>query len=255
MHYQRLRKTGQVDPRPVAPPRVCSVAGCTERADIPGTARGLCRLHYSRQQRTGTTDAPSKITRLCSVEGCTNKHFTGGLCNTHRMRLKQTGKLELDPKPTPLERFMSKVGQPTPNGCREWEGGRDKDGYGDFTHTQDSSQRKIKAHRFAYKEFVGPIPPGKMVLHSCDNPPCCEPSHLRVGTGSDNVQDALRRNRWNPPRGTRNPKAVLDEDLVRTIRLLHRDLGLGARRQSRILGINEGTIRAVLDGSNWKHVT
>jgi hypothetical protein len=69
------------------------------------------------------------------------------------------------------------------NGCWEWQG--------PFTHRygQISDQnRRHRAHRLAYELWVGPIPQGLSVLHKCNNPPCCNPAHLFVGTQKENVQ-------------------------------------------------------------------
>lgn len=77
------------------------------------------------------------------------------------------------------------------NGCREWIGGKDEDGYGLFkVHT-----KSVRAHRKSYELFHGPIPDGLVVMHSCDNPSCILPSHLSVGTYKQNTQDAVSKNR------------------------------------------------------------
>lgn len=61
--------------------------------------------------------------------------------------------------------------------------------------------KKVAVHRAYYEAIVGPIPPGLHVLHECDNPRCHRPSHLWVGTSTDNVRDMLRkgRNRGRAP--------------------------------------------------------
>lgn len=41
----------------------------------------------------------------------------------------------------------------------------------------------------------GPIPPGMVVMHSCDNPRCINLAHLTLGTQSDNQKDAARKGR------------------------------------------------------------
>ena len=73
------------------------------------------------------------------------------------------------------------VGQP--NGCLEWQGPATDGGYGRIS----VNGRNTLAHRLAWSLANDrPVPDGKMILHSCDNPPCCLPSHLRVGTSKDN---------------------------------------------------------------------
>jgi hypothetical protein len=56
-----------------------------------------------------------------------------------------------------------------------------------------------KAHRFAYTDRVGPIPAGLDILHACDNPPCCNPAHLKPGTNADNFADMVAKGRHSPP--------------------------------------------------------
>jgi hypothetical protein len=53
-----------------------------------------------------------------------------------------------------------------------------------------------RTHRVVWELINGPIPPGLNVLHYCDNPPCVNPSHLFLGTKSDNTQDCLRKGRF-----------------------------------------------------------
>lgn len=88
--------------------------------------------------------------------------------------------------------------------CLVFTGHRNEHGYGVI---RSDDGRTMLAHRAAYAVLVGPIPPGMHVLHSCDNPPCCNPQHLRVGTHEDNMRDrdvrgrtlrgdALRMARW-----------------------------------------------------------
>jgi hypothetical protein len=89
------------------------------------------------------------------------------------------------------ERFWRFVGEPDADGCREWTGFRDGLGRGKFSF----KGRPVKAHRMAYELAVGPIPPGLKVCHSCDNPPCCESTHLFLGTQADNVADMVRKGR------------------------------------------------------------
>ena len=75
----------------------------------------------------------------------------------------------------------------TESGCWEWQGSRLPSGYGRLGHRY--------VHRAMYEVSHGPIPDGLFVLHACDNPPCCNPDHLRVGTAKDNSRDAVDRKR------------------------------------------------------------
>lgn len=71
--------------------------------------------------------------------------------------------------------------------CWLWTGSMDKDGYGIFT----IKQKKLPAHRASYILHVGEIPHGLYTLHTCHNPSCVNPHHLKVGTQKDNIQDQI----------------------------------------------------------------
>jgi hypothetical protein len=75
--------------------------------------------------------------------------------------------------------------------CIEWQHGRTSKGYGSLR----SQGKTVYAHRVMYELVYGPIPDGAYVLHSCDNPPCVNPVHLRAGSAKDNVDDMVSRGR------------------------------------------------------------
>jgi hypothetical protein len=92
---------------------------------------------------------------------------------------------------TPQEQLRAGVDQSTdPDACWPWIGST-TNGYGRF-HNRN---KPFLAHRVAYEMVYGPIPPGMFVCHHCDNPPCCNPAHLFLGTGADNMRDASRKGR------------------------------------------------------------
>jgi hypothetical protein len=95
----------------------------------------------------------------------------------------------------PLERIWdNKV--VTETGCWEWQGAKTK-GYGMIGHGRrsDPGTRVKQVHRVAWELTYGPIPEGTSVLHSCDNPPCYNPTHLFLGTQADNVADMTAKGR------------------------------------------------------------
>lgn len=109
-----------------------------------------------------------------------------------------------DVRRDPSARFWAMVDTSAgPDECWPWIGYLAPNGYGRFTVATD--QRARKAHRVAYELAVGPIPDGLLVRHSCDNPPCCNPTHLSVGTQVDNMRDARDRGRVADPSLTRHP--------------------------------------------------
>lgn len=85
-----------------------------------------------------------------------------------------------------------------PWGCWHWTKSQDSNGYG---HLRVGS-RLEKAHRHAYTVWVGPIPDGLQVLHDCDNPRCCNPAHLHLGTLQQNMAERDQRGRGGARRGS-----------------------------------------------------
>lgn len=81
-----------------------------------------------------------------------------------------------------------------PSGCWRFLGCCNEHGYG-VVGADGKRGQKVLTHRAVFEFFVGPIPQGLHVLHSCDNPPCCNPSHLRAGTHADNMRDKAERGR------------------------------------------------------------
>lgn len=91
-----------------------------------------------------------------------------------------------------VERLFAKLEQ-KPNGCIEFVGHRSRHGYGRIN--RDGGRDIARAHRLAWELTHGPIPDGMCVCHSCDNPPCCNPDHLFLGTQRANVRDMVLKGR------------------------------------------------------------
>lgn len=125
--------------------------------------------------------------------------------------------------------------------------GLDKDGYGSL---KLSGGRRRKAHRASYEEFVGPVPDGMMVCHSCDTPACMEPSHLFLGTALINKADCVEKGRH--VRGTRLFwKNKLSEEEARAIISDPR----GRRTIAHEYGVTPENIDAIRKRRTWKHLT
>lgn len=96
--------------------------------------------------------------------------------------------------------FWARVDIRGPDECWEWQGKRSSLGYGRVyvTGSGKAGQREVGAHEVAALAEFGPPPRGKIVMHTCDNPPCCNARHLLYGTKKDNSQDALVKGRLRP---------------------------------------------------------
>ena len=140
--------------------------------------------------------------------------------------------------------FWSKVDKQ--DECWIWIAAINMFGYGHF-----AIERKIyKAHRVAYMIKHGDIPDGMYILHSCDNPACVNPEHLRVGTQKDNIMDRTIRGRHNPTSGTKNAWAKLTEKDVLQIR----GSNLSALELSELYGISRSNIYNILGRRTWTHI-
>jgi len=131
------------------------------------------------------------------------------------------------PKRTPLEiRFRQKVARGSATSCWPWTGSRDVNGYGKIG---DAVRGTVRAHRLAWEIDRGPIPDDMVILHGCDNPACCNPSHLSVGTLSENTRDMHRKDRG------RHRLSGAEIDIVRA-RLLAGESGSSLARE---LGVSQ----------------
>jgi len=102
----------------------------------------------------------------------------------------------MSPTAAPLEaRFDKHLTPGDPDACWPWAGPLDRKGYGVIFHVGGQTGPNWSAHRAAWTLLVGPIPAGMHVLHTCDNPPCCNPAHLFLGTNDDNVADMVAKGR------------------------------------------------------------
>jgi Autographiviridae endonuclease len=139
--------------------------------------------------------------------------------------------------------FWDRVSPPKENGCRVWLGYIHPTGYGQIG-------RRF-THRLAWEIAHGPIPANLCVLHHCDNRPCCEPSHLFVGTKKDNLADMTEKGRR--ALGSHLNRKKLTEADVGTVRRLLRE-GSTQLEVARKFGVGENHIGEIWRGLYWKHV-
>jgi hypothetical protein len=148
--------------------------------------------------------------------------------------------------------FWSRVQKDGPNGCWEWTGPRAGKGYG-RVHVG----RTWAAHRYAWFLTNGPIPEGLFVCHHCDNPPCCNPAHLFVGTATDNVRDCVRKGRHVPgdgegaPKGEKHRLAKLTAAGVEQMRMRFQ-AGTPVTTLAREFGVHPKRVTLIVLGEAWR---
>jgi len=159
--------------------------------------------------------------------------------------MTSTTREEMDAK------FWSLVKIGGPDECWNWSGstmgGRGDHRYGAFS----DGRWTYYAHRFAFSVKVGPIPNHAKVLHECDNPLCCNPKHLFLGTQKDNVRDMMAKGRAYKASGDDHGMARLTSEQVlavfkdpRTQKTIAKEYGVGLT-----------CISNIKTGLTWGHVT
>lgn len=153
------------------------------------------------------------------------------------------------------DRFWAKVARRGPDECWLWTASCVAGGYGQIGRGGRRGAN-VMAHRLSYELSVGPIPPGRVVMHSCDTPPCVNPAHLVLGTQRDNLADMRAKDRQGPGsgpklRGEDGPNAKLDWPRVREIRAAYangvRQIDLAAQ-----FGVGQSTISGIVRQQTWK---
>ena len=154
---------------------------------------------------------------------------------------------------SPHERFWDHVTPGFPDECWVWPGAVNGSGYG-FLHG-DREHRWVLAHRISWEIHNGPIPVGKNVLHTCDNPPCVNPAHLYVGTKKDNALDRSSRGRGreNRQQGEANTNAKLTEAEAKAVIALLAT-GRSQMEVGRMLGISQQQVSRIANRRSWAHV-
>lgn len=144
-----------------------------------------------------------------------------------------------------LRRKLLRSSKLMPSGCREWQRAKSGHGYGQAY----LNGKTISAHRLSYIMYVSVIPKGFYVLHGCDNPACISPAHLRLGTQLENMQDAIKRDRFQRKR------IVITPDKVRLVRQLLRAREMSQAGIANKVGCSQRTVSAIKTGRSWKWVS
>lgn len=148
-----------------------------------------------------------------------------------------------------LERFS----MPEPNsGCWLWLGHTCREGYGRVRFEKETRL----AHRVSWIVHRGPLPPGAVLLHKCDNPACINPDHLRPGTQADNIADMVAKGRQNTAprpdqRGTRNGNSRFSADLIRAVFLSP----LSQKRAAKEFGMSQAWVWRIRKAEVWPEIT
>lgn len=142
-------------------------------------------------------------------------------------------------------RFWKMVDKKEEDECWIFIGCKNKDGYGKMSK---GNSKLDSTHRISYELHKGNIPENMVVMHTCDNPSCCNPKHLILGTQNDNMQDMISKRRFVP----RNTPYKLTEEQMIEIRNNY----IGKRGEKVKLAkeydVVVTTITNILNNKSWK---
>ena len=153
----------------------------------------------------------------------------------------------------PIKRFWTKIekGQ-NENDCWKWLAGKHKFGYGKIK----IYGKTMGAHCFSFILHNGKIPIGKLILHSCNNPECCNPLHLYAGTYKDNSNDMIKAD--SQIKGENVNTAKLNKEQVLKIRKLYQSNKYTLKKIALLFRIGISTVHHIVTNNkkykHWKHI-
>lgn len=148
---------------------------------------------------------------------------------------------------TDIDLFWAKVRKT--DTCWVWIGARQRDGY---AHFRSRAGKTITASRFSYEMANGQIPAGLDIMHTCDNPACVNPGHLRAATTMENIHDA--RDKRRHVHGDRQPRRKLNAAQAREILALKGTVRAEDLAASGRYPVGKGTIQAIWYRRLWKYI-
>lgn len=158
-------------------------------------------------------------------------------------------------RPNTITDFFVMFDEAGKDDCWPWKGSLSREnGYGKF----GLDGKRHRAHVMSLVLAVGldADPSKNQACHTCDNPPCVNPSHLYWGTRSDNMRDMVNRGRGKVPgiKGESHYKSGLSEDDVRKMRNLFKAGGCTQFELADMFGITQSAVSLIVNNKNWKHV-
>lgn len=145
------------------------------------------------------------------------------------------------------EYFEAHVQRDPRTGCWVWTGYRLK---GRMPYGQAKFEGfRGPAHRLAWLLLRGRLGVGELLCHTCDNPPCCNPDHLFVGTAADNSADMVAKGRQ--AKGERNGASHLTAVDVAAIRAAYAAGGVSHRVLGARYGVHYTAIGKITRGQRW----
>lgn len=161
----------------------------------------------------------------------------------------------IDPQPH-AHKFWPKVDIKGSDECWDWTAAtiplhRNKFLRGKFAIKIPGTRKShyFVASRFAWMLTNGPIPEGMLVCHTCDNPLCCNPGHLFLGTPGDNTRDMVDKGR-HVSMGGKPKLRVIDVQEIR----YQAKRGIPQSKIAAAFGIKQNTVSQIVSRQRWSRI-
>lgn len=140
-----------------------------------------------------------------------------------------------------IERVLRRLPEAFTDECAPWNGKLNAAGYA-LIRSGGTGKPDVRVTRVVYEHFHGAVPDGcRVIMHTCDNPPCVNPNHLVAGTDSDNMTDKMLKGR---------AARKLTPEAVRAIRSDPR----GSRAVAADHGVSNSLVKAIRRRRVWAWV-
>lgn len=147
--------------------------------------------------------------------------------------------------PALYDRIMANLNAKQPYDCWTWK----RPLYSKEHYPQiRNGGKKLKVHRLFFEMFFRPLLPGECVLHSCDNPSCCNPVHLHAGSQKENAMQRAAKGRSGNVNGEKNGRAKITKEEAAYILTSKESYSkLGAK-----FGVTKQAVYSIKKNINWK---